>query len=51
MGKPHVSFIWHPWSLQTFDSDMKMLELTFAHARRIGLIPGAFRDVYAQMAG
>ncbi len=51
MGKPHVSFIWHPWSLQTFDPDMKMLELTFAHARKIGLIPGAFRDVYAQMAG
>ncbi|MEN6577875.1 MAG: polysaccharide deacetylase family protein [Phycisphaerales bacterium] len=51
LGKPHVSLIWHPWSLQSFDPDMKMLELTFAHARKIGLIPSAYRDVYTQMAG
>lgn len=51
LGKPHVSLIWHPWSLQTFDPEMKMLELTFTHARRIGLIPSTYRDLCAQMAG
>jgi hypothetical protein len=42
--------IWHPWSLHSFDQDMKMLELTFAHARRIGLIPATFADLAKQMA-
>ena len=51
LGKPHVSLIWHPWSLCSFDPDMKMLELTFAHAREIGLLPGTYHDVYTQMAG
>ncbi len=50
-GKPHVSLIWHPWSLYSFDPDMKMLELTFAHARRIGLVPSAYADLWKQMAG
>jgi len=44
-GKPHLSLIWHPWSLHAFDPEMKMLELTFAHARRIGLVP----CTYAQL--
>jgi len=51
LGKAHVSLIWHPWSLQTFDPEMKMLELTFAHARKIGLIHSTYRDLHAQMAG
>jgi peptidoglycan/xylan/chitin deacetylase (PgdA/CDA1 family) len=50
-GVPHVSLIWHPWSLHTFDPDMKMLELTFTHARRIGLIPGTFAGLAKQMSG
>jgi peptidoglycan/xylan/chitin deacetylase (PgdA/CDA1 family) len=49
-GKPHVSLIWHPWSLHAFDPDMKMLELTFAHARRIGLTPSTFATLARQMA-
>jgi len=49
-GKPHVSLIWHPWSLNAFDPDMKMLELTFTHARRIGLTPATFADLAKQMA-
>ncbi|HON92057.1 MAG TPA: polysaccharide deacetylase family protein [Sedimentisphaerales bacterium] len=49
-GKPHVSLIWHPWSLNAFDPDMKMLERTFAHARRIGLIPTTFADLAKQLA-
>ena len=50
-GKPHVSLIWHPWSLHSFDPDMKMLELTFAHARRIGLTPATYAGLAQQMAG
>ncbi len=49
-AKPHVSLIWHPWSLNAFDPDMKMLELTFTHARRIGLIPSTYATLAKQMA-
>jgi hypothetical protein len=51
MNKPHVSLIWHPWSLFSFDPEMKMLELTFAHARSLGLGPCAFADLFRQVAG
>jgi len=50
-NKPHVSLIWHPWSLHAFDPQMKMLELTFAHARRLGLVPGTYTDLARQVAG
>ena len=43
--KSFVSLIWHPWSLHRFDPEMKMLELTFAHVRRVGLEP----CTYAQL--
>jgi len=49
MNKPHVSLIWHPWSLHAFDPEMKMLELTFAHARKIGLIPSTYADLHKQL--
>jgi len=49
-GKPHVSLIWHPWSLHSFDPEMQMLELTFAHARRIGLKPSTYADLLRQVA-
>ncbi len=48
-NRPHVSLIWHPWSLFSFDPDMKMLELTFAHARRLGLIPSTYADLLRQV--
>lgn len=32
-----VSLIWHPWSLATFDPEMKMLEYTFAGVSEMGL--------------
>jgi peptidoglycan/xylan/chitin deacetylase (PgdA/CDA1 family) len=47
-NKSHVSLIWHPWSLHAFDPDMKMLELTFAHARRLGLVPSTYADLARQ---
>jgi hypothetical protein len=49
--KPHVSLVWHPWSLHKFDPDMKMLELTFAHARQLGLKPCTYADLLKQVAG
>jgi hypothetical protein len=48
-NQPHVSFIWHPWSLYAFDPEMKMLELTFAHARDLGLTPTTFANLYRRL--
>jgi len=45
-NKPFVSLIWHPWSLAKFDPDMKMLELTFTHVRRLGLKPCTYAQLY-----
>lgn len=42
---PFVSFIWHPWSLHAFDPQMKMLELTFNHARKLNLLPATFAQL------
>ena len=50
-NRTHVSLIWHPWSLYSFDPEMKMLELTFAHARRLGLTPSTYADLWKQVAG
>lgn len=49
-NKPHVSLIWHPWSLHVFDPEMKMLKLTFAHARRLGLVACTYADLHRQTA-
>jgi len=49
--KPFVSLIWHPWSLAKFDPDMKMLELTFAYARHIGLKPCTYARLYKHVSG
>ena len=49
-NKPHVSLIWHPWSLSSFDPEMKMLELTFAHARSLGLRTCTYADLFRQVA-
>ena len=37
LGLPYVSLIWHPWSLNRFDPEMRMLKLTFAYVRELGL--------------
>ena len=50
-GKSFVSLIWHPWSLKKFDPDMKMLELTFAHVRRLGLKPCTYAQLYKSVSG
>jgi peptidoglycan/xylan/chitin deacetylase (PgdA/CDA1 family) len=41
-GLRHVSLIWHPWSLDRFDPEMRMLELSFARVRELGLEVGTF---------
>ncbi|MBE0537868.1 MAG: polysaccharide deacetylase family protein [Phycisphaerae bacterium] len=43
--KPHISLIWHPWSLNGFDPQMKMLELTFNHARTLNLTPSTYANL------
>lgn len=46
---PQVSFIWHPWSLNLFDPEMRMLDITFKYVRERGLEPGTFADLYRDM--
>jgi len=50
-NQAHVSLIWHPWSLFSFDPQMQMLELTFAHARKQGLRPSTYGDLFREVAG
>jgi hypothetical protein len=49
-NKTFVSLIWHPWSLHSFDPEMKMLELTFAHVRKLGLKPCTYADLYKSVS-
>jgi hypothetical protein len=50
-GKTFVSLIWHPWSLHRFNPDMKMLELTFTHVRKLNLKSCTYADLHKQVAG
>jgi len=49
-NKTFVSLIWHPWSLDSFDPAMKMLELTFDHVRRLGLEPCTYADLFRRVS-
>ncbi|MBN2326454.1 MAG: polysaccharide deacetylase family protein [Candidatus Omnitrophica bacterium] len=48
--KTFASLIWHPWSLHQFDPEMRMLDLTFAHVRKIGLSPCRYADLYETLS-
>jgi len=48
--KPHVTLIWHPWSLHAFDPQMKMLEMTFQYVRDQQLSACCFRELREQVA-
>ena len=37
-----VSLIWHPWSLDRFNPDMEMLDLTFSYVKNVGLQPATY---------
>lgn len=41
-----VSLIWHPWSLNAFDPDMRMLDLTFTYVRDLGLKPATYAELF-----
>ena len=43
-GVPQVSLIWHPWSIDKFDPEMKMLELVFSYVCERGLGASTFAD-------
>ena len=45
-----VSLIWHPWSLDAFDPDMKMLELVFAYVQKKGFNTCTYSDLYKSLA-
>jgi hypothetical protein len=45
-----VSLVWHPWSLARLDPEMRMLELTFRHARTLGLEAGTYADLLARVS-
>jgi polysaccharide deacetylase len=49
-NRAHVSLIWHPWSLHRFDPEMRMLDLTFAYVRELGLPAATFADFYRSLA-
>jgi len=44
-----VSLIWHPWSLARCDPRMRMLDLTFALVRDLGLPTGTYADLLARV--
>lgn len=46
-----VSLIWHPWSLDAFDPDMKMLELTFAFVHELELETSTYQDLFQHVHG
>ena len=50
-GLAFVSLIWHPWSLAAFDPEMAMLDLTFAHAKSLGLAPTTYAGLWGELAG
>jgi len=45
-----VSLIWHPWSLHSFDPEMKMLEMTFAYVRKMGLKETTYEGLFKSVA-
>ncbi len=45
-----VSLIWHPWSLDSFDPEMKMLDLTFTYIRKMGLKESTYADLFKSVS-
>ncbi|MFW6188812.1 MAG: polysaccharide deacetylase family protein [Planctomycetota bacterium] len=46
----HVSLIWHPWSLDRFDPEMRMPEMVFRRVRDLGLQMGTYADLFAEVS-
>jgi len=49
-NKTFSSIMWHPWSLDAFDPEMRMLELTFTHVRELGLEPCTYVDLFRKLS-
>ncbi len=49
-NKSFISLIWHPWSLAKFDPDMKMLEFTFTHVRRLKMKTSTYAQLYEDVS-
>lgn len=45
----YVSLVWHPWSLNMFDPQMKMLDMTFAYVRKLDMPTVTFSDLLAEV--
>jgi len=50
-GLEYVTLIWHPWSLDRFDPEMRMLELVFDHVAGQGMPFLRFQDLWQRKAG
>ena len=46
-----VSLIWHPWSLDKFDPEMRMLRQVFSHVRRSSLEGDTYAGLHKSLAG
>ena len=49
-SKEYVSLIWHPWSLNRFDPEMRMLRLMFDYGRQQGMTFARFADLRGKRA-
>ena len=45
-GLEYATLIWHPWSLNRFDPEMRMLELMFDYVARQGIGFARFEDLW-----
>ncbi len=50
LGLHYVSLIWHPWSLERFDPEMKMLKLLFAFVQEIGMEAATYEREWQRAA-
>jgi len=45
----HVSLIWHAWSLNILDPEMKKLDITFRYVHERDIPAGTFLNLLAEM--
>ena len=47
---PYVSLVWHPWSLNAFDPEMRMLHMTFKYLKKLSLQAMTFSNVLSLLS-
>jgi hypothetical protein len=45
-----VSLIWHPWSLDAFDPEMRMLDKVFSHVQDLQLEPCTYEELFRKVS-